>query len=61
MPVDTKEIKKALDSFENDEFVDAKETLAKEIKKAKNDFIKNKLDLKADIEPVKQEKSTEEE
>ena len=51
-PIDTKEIKKALDSFENDEFVDAKEILSKEFKKAKNDFLKDKLDLKGDIDPV---------
>ena len=52
MAIDTKEIKKALDRFENDEFVDAKEILSQEIRKAKNDFLKGKLDLKGDIEPV---------
>jgi len=50
MPVDNEQIKKALDHFENDEFVDAKEILQKEIQKAKNDHLKNKLDLKADID-----------
>ena len=51
MTVDNEQIKKALDHFENDEFVDAKEILQKEIKKAKNDHLKNKLDLKQDIGP----------
>jgi len=51
MPIDMEKIKKALDHFENDEFVDSKEVLQKEIKKAKNDFLKNKLDLKNDVEP----------
>jgi len=60
MPIDQKEIKKAIDHFENDEFVDSKEIISKEIKKAKNDFLKNKLDLKGDIEPVEKEKNDEE-
>lgn len=50
MPVDNEQIKKALDHFENDEFVDAKEILQKEILRAKNDHLKNKLDLKAEID-----------
>jgi hypothetical protein len=57
--IDTEKIKKALDHFENDEFVDAKEILQQEIKKAKNEFVKNKLELKQDIEP-QPEKSNEE-
>ena len=52
MPVDNEQIKKALDHFENDEFVDAKEILQKEILKAKNSHLKDKLDLAADIEPL---------
>ena len=55
MAIDTKEIKKALDSFENDDFVGAKEIIAKEISKAKNDYLKTKLDLKNDIEPKTEE------
>lgn len=50
-PVDSEQIKKALDHFENDEFVDAKEILQGEIKKSKFDFLKDKLELKQDIEP----------
>lgn len=50
MPVDNEQIKKALDHFENDEFVDAKEILQKEILKAKNDHLKTKLELKGDAD-----------
>jgi hypothetical protein len=50
MPVDNEQIKKALDHFENDEFVDAKEILQKEIQRAKNDHLKNKLELKGDAD-----------
>lgn len=61
MPIDMEQIKKALDHFENDEFVDSKEVLQKEIKKAKNDFLKNKLELKNDIEPQEEPEIEEEE
>jgi len=65
MPVDNEQIKKALDHFENDEFVDAKEILQKEILKAKNDHLKNKLELKGNAdsrieEPAEKENDTEE-
>lgn len=66
MPVDNEQIKKALDHFENDEFVDAKEILQKEILKAKNDHLKNKLELTGDADsrikapPEKEEADTEE-
>ena len=50
MPIDNEQIKKALDHFENDEFVDAKEILQKEILKAKNAHLKNKLELKGDAD-----------
>jgi hypothetical protein len=43
-------IKKALDHFENDEFVNAKEILQKEIHTHKNEWLKNKLGLKNDID-----------
>lgn len=49
--MDNDNIKKALDHFENDEFVDAKEILQKEIHNRRNDFIKDKLGLAKDIEP----------
>ena len=66
MTVDNEQIKKALDHFENYEFVDAKEILQKEIQKAKNDHLKNKLDLAAELgdkpepAPVEKEDDTEE-
>jgi hypothetical protein len=62
MPVDNEQIKKALDHFENDEFVDAKEILQKEILKAKNDHLKTKLELKGDADAnVEPEAKPEEE
>lgn len=66
MTVDNEQIKKALDHFENDEFVDAKEILQKEILKAKNSHLKNKLELKGDAdsrieEPAEKEEADTEE
>lgn len=49
MAINKKEIKKALDHFENDEYVEAKELLSKEITNYKNDWLKDKLELKDDI------------
>lgn len=48
MPVSNDEIRKALDHFENDEFVDAKEVLQQQIKGAIGQHLKNKLNLKND-------------
>ena len=59
MPIDMEKIKQALDHFENDEYVDSKEVLQKEIRKAKNDFLKNKLELKNDIEPQQETQDEE--
>ena len=53
--MDTEAIKKALDHFENDEFVDAKEILQQEIYARKNDFLKDKLGLSNDLEPKQDE------
>ena len=61
MPIDTKEVKKAIDSFENDDFVTSKEIISKEIRKAKNEFIKDKLELKGDIEPTNTKEPDKEE
>jgi hypothetical protein len=44
--MDRDELKKALDYFENDEFVNAKEILQAQIKNSKEEFLKNKLGLK---------------
>ena len=43
------QVKNAMDSFENDDFLTAKETLSTEIKSQVNDYFKKKLDLKKDI------------
>lgn len=48
--MDPEVIKAALDSFENDDFLQSKDLLRGQIKKAKNDFLKAKLGLKNDIE-----------
>ncbi|GEM_PF-3178473 len=48
--MDTGVIKKAIDSFEADDFINSKELLQKQIHQAKNDFLKAKLELKGDIE-----------
>lgn len=48
--METEDVKKALDAFENDNFLDSKELLQKQIHQARNDFLKAKLDLKDDIE-----------
>ena len=45
MPVDLEQITKAFDSFEEDDFVTAKEIIKKEINTAKNAFIADKLGL----------------
>jgi len=58
MPTDEKEIKRAIDSFENDDFITAKETLKGQIVQAKSDYLKKKLGLEKDpieIPKIKQE------
>jgi len=51
MPIDNEKIKDALDDFENDNFIDAKDTLKREIKGAISDYYKDKLELQNDLEP----------
>jgi hypothetical protein len=46
MPVDKKQIKKALDHFENDEYSEAQDILKKEIAKHRDEWIEKKLELK---------------
>lgn len=53
MPIDSENIKKAIDSFVDDDFVTSKEILKKEIQKGKNDWLKTKLDLEKDPLDVK--------
>jgi len=50
MSIDKNNIKKALDHFENDEYVEAKEILSKEISTYKDEWLKDKLELKNDKE-----------
>lgn len=50
--MDRKKIKQALDHFENDQYVDAKEIISQEIAGQRDVFIKNKLGLAQDINPV---------
>jgi Tfp pilus assembly protein PilF len=52
--MDEKDVKKALDSFENDDFITAKEVVKDVVKQAKNEYLKNKLGLSKDIEKPKQ-------
>lgn len=55
MPTDNEKIKKAFDEFEDDNYVDAEETLKSQIKKAKNDYLKKELDLEGDVEDIEPE------
>jgi len=52
MTIDKEKIKAALDDFEDDKFSDAKDILKGEISKQKNEWLKSKLELKDDIDPV---------
>lgn len=49
--MDKAQIRKALDSFENDKYVDAREIIAKEIAGKRDVFIKDKLGLATDVNP----------
>ena len=49
MAINKEKIRKALDHFENDEFTDAKEILSKEISTSRDEFLKDKLELKKDV------------
>ena len=47
--MDKKAIRKALDHFENDEFVDAKDIITKEVQGKRDVFLKDKLGLANDF------------
>ena len=51
MSIDKEKIKKALNDFESERYMDAKDALTGEVRKARDSFIKNKLGLKQDINP----------
>ena len=59
--MEKEDIKKALDHFENDEFVDAKDIMTKAIQGKRDEFLKDKLGLDKDInpEPAKKEDDKE--
>ena len=50
--MDRKKIRKALDHFENDQFVDAKDIISQEITGKRDVFLKDRLGLKNDINPI---------
>jgi len=50
--MDKKAIKKALDHFENDQFVDAQDIIKKEIAGKRDVFLKDRLGLSQDINPA---------
>ena len=52
--MDRDKIRKALDHFENDEFVDAKEIIQQEVQGKRDVFLKDKLGLANDINPAPQ-------
>ena len=52
--VDKKNVKKAFDEFEDEEYTKASDTLRSEIKSSVNDFLKDKLNLEND--PLDMEK-----
>lgn len=57
MPTNKENIKKALDNFEEENYVDSEEVLSKELKKAKNDYLKKELGVEED--PVEVEDDSE--
>lgn len=54
--MDKEKIKKAIDHFQNDEYTDAKEIISKEIETKKNEYLKDKLGLKTDLNDTKTNK-----
>ena len=60
MPIDNKEIKLALDDFEKDDFMGAKDRIKAQVKGAISNYYKDKLELKNDLDPQPEvETSTE--
>lgn len=54
--MDKKAIRKALDSFENDQFVDAKDIIKKEVAGKRDIFLKDKLGLANNISTTPEQK-----
>jgi len=61
MPVDDEKIKGALDDFENDEFLSAKEKLSAEIARVRDEFLEKALELRGKIGDEEPEDDSEEE
>jgi len=57
--MDTEKIKTAIDSFEEEDFMASKDALSGEIKTARDVFLKDKLGLKNDINPVEPDTDTD--
>jgi hypothetical protein len=47
--MDHTKTREALDAFEKEDFIKAREILSKEIQNAKSDFLRNKLNLKGAV------------
>jgi hypothetical protein len=61
MPLDDEKIKAALDDFEADKFLDAKDKLSAEIARARDEFLQKALELKGEINPDPEEEEDEKE
>jgi hypothetical protein len=61
MPVDKEELRRAVDAFNDDDFVVAQEILTNQFQSSRNDYIKNKLGLETDFNSKIEDKEDEEE
>jgi hypothetical protein len=59
MPLDDEKVKAALDDFEADKFLDAKDKLSAEIARARDEFLQKTLELKGEINPDPEEEEDE--
>jgi len=59
MPLDDEKVKAALDDFEADKFLDAKDKLSAEIARARDEFLQKALELKGEINPDPEEEDDE--
>jgi|AntAceMinimDraft_18_1070375.scaffolds.fasta_scaffold742461_2 hypothetical protein len=50
--MDSEKIETAINAFEEDDFVTSKETIKDEFIKTRDAFLKDKLELKNDINPI---------
>ncbi|MFW6130773.1 MAG: hypothetical protein ACOC56_06260 [Atribacterota bacterium] len=58
--VNKENVKKALDDFEDERYVQSKDTLKKEFRKKFNDYLKKELDTEADpVDGVEPEETEE--